>query len=199
MTKQCTIDGCGRVHEARGWCKKHYNRWWRHGDPLKTLIPMTAYGEPATFLAKAISHHGDDCLKWPYSTARGYGRIKIYGRQRYAHRLICEAVHGAPPTPEYECAHNCGRGHEGCVNPSHLRWATSKENHADKLIHDTHQRGERHGRAKLTEADVHTIRRQLGTGQTQRSVAKDFGVHKRTISDILSGATWSWLTEQGSP
>lgn len=30
----CSIDGCeGRV-EARGLCRKHYGRWYRHGDPL---------------------------------------------------------------------------------------------------------------------------------------------------------------------
>lgn len=30
----CTIDGCGRSSRYRGWCKTHYGRWWRHGDPL---------------------------------------------------------------------------------------------------------------------------------------------------------------------
>lgn len=30
----CAVDGCGRAPIARGWCRKHYSRWWRHGDPL---------------------------------------------------------------------------------------------------------------------------------------------------------------------
>jgi hypothetical protein len=30
----CTIEGCDSPHEARGWCKKHYDRWAWHGDPL---------------------------------------------------------------------------------------------------------------------------------------------------------------------
>lgn len=30
----CKIDGCASRVEARGWCKKHYTRWWRHGDPF---------------------------------------------------------------------------------------------------------------------------------------------------------------------
>ena len=33
MTGRCTIDGCGRPHVARGWCRAHYLRWCRHGDP----------------------------------------------------------------------------------------------------------------------------------------------------------------------
>lgn len=31
--KTCTIDGCNQPPKARGWCRKHYNRWHRHGDP----------------------------------------------------------------------------------------------------------------------------------------------------------------------
>lgn len=34
----CKIDGCKREVEARGWCRKHYSRWWNHGDPETVLI-----------------------------------------------------------------------------------------------------------------------------------------------------------------
>lgn len=30
----CSIDGCDGAVVGRGWCRKHYNRWFRHGDPL---------------------------------------------------------------------------------------------------------------------------------------------------------------------
>lgn len=29
----CTVDECERSAEVRGWCRKHYRRWQRHGDP----------------------------------------------------------------------------------------------------------------------------------------------------------------------
>lgn len=35
--KTCSIDGCERPHLARGWCKKHYYRWRRQGDPTTVL------------------------------------------------------------------------------------------------------------------------------------------------------------------
>lgn len=30
----CSIDGCEAVTKIRGWCKNHYQAWYRHGDPL---------------------------------------------------------------------------------------------------------------------------------------------------------------------
>lgn len=30
----CSVDGCGNLTNARGWCTTHYGRWQRHGDPL---------------------------------------------------------------------------------------------------------------------------------------------------------------------
>lgn len=32
--KTCSIPECDRVVMARGWCSRHYQRWFRHGDPL---------------------------------------------------------------------------------------------------------------------------------------------------------------------
>ena len=38
--KVCLIEGCGKKYSARGWCRLHYNRWWRDGTPgpTNTLI-----------------------------------------------------------------------------------------------------------------------------------------------------------------
>jgi hypothetical protein len=29
----CSIPDCGRPAKARGWCRMHHHRWYRHGDP----------------------------------------------------------------------------------------------------------------------------------------------------------------------
>lgn len=31
--KTCSMDRCGNRVQARGWCPKHYARWYEHGDP----------------------------------------------------------------------------------------------------------------------------------------------------------------------
>ena len=36
IEKSCNVQGCKNVHEAKGWCKKHYMRFKRHGDVLFT-------------------------------------------------------------------------------------------------------------------------------------------------------------------
>jgi len=42
----CTVDGCENPETARGWCRKHYTRWHRFGDPLKgeDLLPFMTSG-----------------------------------------------------------------------------------------------------------------------------------------------------------
>lgn len=32
--KLCAIDGCGLKFHARGWCRAHYTRWRRYGNPV---------------------------------------------------------------------------------------------------------------------------------------------------------------------
>ena len=36
----CSIEGCRRKHEARGWCGLHLRRFYRHGDPLISLARL---------------------------------------------------------------------------------------------------------------------------------------------------------------
>jgi hypothetical protein len=38
----CAIDGCGTQVLSRGWCRTHYDRWYRHGDPAATAPPRQA-------------------------------------------------------------------------------------------------------------------------------------------------------------
>lgn len=28
----CSVATCTKPAHARGWCRTHYNRWWKHGD-----------------------------------------------------------------------------------------------------------------------------------------------------------------------
>ena len=191
LRRTCSIEGCSKVHYGRGWCAAHYMRWRVHGDPLGG---STRKGEVSAFLENTVfCFEGDECLIWPYATGgNGYGQIAINGKMRPVNRMICEHEHGPPPTPKYQAAHSCGKGHLGCVNPKHLRWATPKENAADRLIHGTHSRGARHSTAKLTESQVLEIRAST-TPTTQ--LAREIGVSYSVISMIRSRKRWAWLED----
>ena len=34
----CSVPGCQKTPDCRGWCRMHYKRWQAHGDPLVALI-----------------------------------------------------------------------------------------------------------------------------------------------------------------
>lgn len=102
------------------------------------LLVKTLGGEPERYLNETVMSFSEreECLSWPFArNANGYGKIRLGSRMLTVSRLVCERAYGDPPTPDHEAAHSCGKGHEGCVNPFHLRWATAKENAADRIVH----------------------------------------------------------------
>lgn len=189
----CIIEGCEKVAYAYGHCLMHHKRLLRHGNPLVTVKPPN--GSRYDFIANIARYFdGDECLPWPFKS-KSQGRGLVYlpnGTERLASRVLCEMVYGPPPTPRHEAAHSCGKGHEGCVNPKHLRWATPEENQADKIIHGTTNRGERCGSAKLTEDDVRYIRIHLNS-RCNKEIASLYGVTDSAIRSIKSRRTWAWL------
>jgi hypothetical protein len=51
-------------------------------------------------------------------------------------------------------------------------------------------RGERHGQAKLREADVHVIRYLISTGHHDSEIARRYGVSAPCIYAIRNGTNW---------
>lgn len=45
MAGVCSIEGCDRSLKARGWCKAHYQRWWKDGDPMPDVPVREVVGE----------------------------------------------------------------------------------------------------------------------------------------------------------
>jgi hypothetical protein len=191
--RKCTASDCAKPYYGKGYCIAHYERWRRHGDPL---AGVASPGEGERFVHEvALLHTGDNCLAWPYGqNGKGYGLVRIDGKKFVVSRYVCELVNGPSPTPEHEAAHSCGKGHEGCIAPGHLSWKTHAENEADKLSHGTRLRGERHSRAKLTEAEARQILAMKGM-ESQYKLAKRFMVSQTTISEIQTGRKWACLSE----
>lgn len=189
--KICSVDWCGKPHYGKGFCRAHYMRLRNHGDPLGGRTPP---GELMRFIREVVlKHTSSECLTWPFGTdAAGYGRVHIDGKQHVVSRYVCEFVNGPPPTPKHDAAHACGNGHEACIAPAHLSWKTRAENMADTLIHGTHNRGERQGSSKLTEHQVHEIRRLKGS-LTISEIGRLFGIDQSHVSAVQRRKAWAWL------
>ena len=197
--KACSVDNCkGNAHYTAGGkkdlCGKHYQRLWKTGDPLGG---DTEKGEPMRFILEVVmTYDGDECLKWPFAeNGHGRGQLRVGGENLQAHRYVCTLSNGEPPTPLHEAAHSCGNGDKGCITKGHLSWKTRVENEADKLIHGTHNRGERHPLAKLSEDDARYILASKGI-ISQKALANQFDINESTVRGIQRGRGWAWLSPE---
>jgi hypothetical protein len=142
-----------------------------------------------------VTHHvnydADFCLIFPFfRDPNGYGTLRHNGKTHYAHRLMCELVNGPPPGPEYEAAHSCGNGDEGCANPRHLSWKTKAGNRQDSLAHGTGVRNTTGPHGKLTHEQVLQIKGMKGT-KTHVEIAAMFGISAPSVRAIFTGKMYA--------
>ena len=167
--RTCSIDGCEKPHDARGWCRKHYQRWQKHGDPL---AGNTKYTDPEeAFLARTEPIVGEPAhIIWTGATdSKGYGSLTVNGRTMKAHRYAWERENG--PIPDgMEVDHICWQ--RSCVNPGHLRLATRSQNNAylsgarKGRVHDLPRGVYRDGRRYRAVVQSGGISHHLGTFST---------------------------------
>ena len=115
----CSVEGCERPVSARGWCKSHYARWYKHGDPL--------HARPSDLerFMKNVAKSGEGCWLWTAILTNGYGKFSDGRRVVKAHRWAYE--HLAAPIPDgMDIDHLCRV--RNCVNPGHLEAVTHQEN-----------------------------------------------------------------------
>jgi len=133
-----------------------------------------------------------------FSTYKGYLLVKFSlskykSKTRQAHHLVLEAF--VSPRPEgKECNHKDGNKANNYIE--NLEWVTASENvrHSFDILGHIGVRGEQHGRAKLTENNVHNIRNLYATGHYKQSVlAKQFNIDQTVISDIILRRIWKHI------
>ena len=153
------------------------------------------------FRDKTIPAEDSDCLLWVGGKdGKGYGAIKVNGKQQIASRLAWEIVNGR--IPEEVCVlHKCDN--PACVNVEHLFLGTQADNVKD-MVSKGHQRGasgETNGNSKLTADDILNIKQDSGT---LSEIARKYGVSFQHISSIKRGGSWKhvpnkWCSENTLP
>ena len=145
------------------------------GDHLK------GKGPGVLWIKAHLDYQGDDCLPWPYTLDPFYGRgrCSYNGKLYWAHRLMCEFVHGEAPEDRPQAAHSCGNGHLGCCNPKHLSWKSNSENQRDRRAHGRPE-GAIGRRTRLDDDQIRAIQEAKGK-VSQIALADQFGVKRGTI------------------
>lgn len=126
QTGECSVVGCPNQPYRSTFCRKHFTRLRRHGDPLKTLSHSTLKRPISVrFWEKVRPAAPDQCWEWKATTAGGYGsfalsRSELAPDQRRhveAHRIAYQLLIG--PVPDgLQLDHLCRN--QMCVNPYHL-------------------------------------------------------------------------------
>lgn len=133
------------------------------------------------------------------SLSAGYERVTLgMGHKRLqkselVHALICAAFYGCRPSPRHEARHLDGDRRNN--RPENLDWGTPEQNWADRMAHNRGVR-ERHHNAKLT---MEIARAMRNSGRTAGALAKEYGVSSKTVSNVLSGRTWSEISAPPPP
>lgn len=150
-----------------------------------------------------------ECWLWQgWLSPQGYGRISYRdgnGKTRgvIAHRASYWIAFGELPSDLAVC-HKCDN--PPCVNPHHLFLGTAADNVADRdrkgrqakgarhyaIMHpECCLRGDAHGRATMTWADVNAMREEYLQGHvSMRDCMRRYGGTFSALQSMLSGKTW---------
>ena len=156
----------------------------------RIITKITRWGNPV-----ASRHKGRILLPTIDKGKFAYGRLQVKlskpegATTRLVHHLVAEAFIGPRPSG-MEVAH--GDGIASNCRLGNLRYATPKENSADKETHGTLLRGSAVGTAKLTESDVVFII-SMRRKRTLQSIADEFGISIAQVSRIQNGSRWGHL------
>jgi hypothetical protein len=150
-----------------------------------------------------MSEDPEACWGWKGTRAKAkkwaYGRFGVWknnrGRMIHAHRIAWLIHTGKDPFPLY-VLHSCDNA--PCTNPKHLFLGTDLDNKKDAIAKGRFAHngapGERHPRAKFTEAQILEIREAHTSGAMgTTALARKYKVQKKTIWKITSRETWKHI------
>lgn len=174
----CSVHKCGRICHGQGFCKKHYLRFWRHGDA--SIVLSTP---PKTWNGVICSvNHCKSKVRCQGMCERHYRANRVYGnpltmyhatpgaghnhqgykrqtnnnRRIFEHRLVWEAANGPIPTGHHIHHINGDRGDNRLEN---LQCLLNSEH---MKLHQLGKTGRKHSaetRRKMSESHLARHRR----------------------------------------
>ena len=134
--------------------------------------------------------NANGCVEWTARLDRhGYGRfgmLRADGQRRpmAAHRVSYMLFVG--DYGDLHVLHKCDN--PKCVNPTHLFLGTNGDNVRDAVQKGRHRAGNLN--VKLTKADAEQIRKLRDSGRSAASIARQFGLDRKTVYRIVVRKIW---------
>ncbi len=181
VMKICSINGCNKKHNSRGFCKMHYQRFLTHGDPLYEwdkpynfkhgLRNSPEYNVWAKMKSRCISLNKKD---YSYYSGRG---IKVCKKWKKSFKSFYDDM--GPRPSKY---HQIDRiDNDGNYEPGNCRWVTPKEQAQNRSI------------TKLNPKIVKEIRSIYVSGIKVLEIANIYHVCINTIWNVIKKKSWSNL------
>lgn len=167
----------------------------RKGKPRYCSLPCAYAARGKVPLADRFwpkVEKSEGCWLWTAArTPRGYGHLRYRNEYLLAHRASWE-IHFGPVPDDLKVLHTCDT--PACVRPDHLFLGTSLDNHDDMKAKGRSAKGEKHGGARLTEAQVLEIRARFAAGGiSQGALRAMYGITQSHVRSIITRKTWRHL------
>jgi hypothetical protein len=184
-TAGCKEPGCGKPHDALGWCEMHYTRFLRHGDPHVRLRNCTETPRPA----------GPDSPAWA-GDAISYGGLHTRLRRERgdASGHPCHVCGSPAESWAYDHSDSGELASAAAGRPFSTDLARYKP-----MCASCHVRFDRAHAGKGIMLDAGMVRgiraRHAAGGVSQRQLAEEYGVTAATVAGIITRKLWAHLPD----
>lgn len=172
--KICSVIGCCENVKTRGWCKRHYTHWRRHGSPDNYVSER--HGMTGSPEYKSWQKMKERCLN-PKSN-----RFEYYGGKGVT---ICKEWKNSFMAFYKDMGHKPNlwsqidrRKTSGNYEPGNCRWTTAAENSQNRTS------------TRANPDIVKEIRIRVENGETQISICKEFNLSPNCVNGIVNRNTW---------
>lgn len=179
----CMIPECGEQMYGRGWCSKHYARWFKHGDPTVVKDNKGARNTVDTFWTKVDVRGKDECWEWKAARDKGGYGIFHFMKTIKAHRFVMQHILEIDIAGLVVC-HRCDNS--SCVNPDHLFIGTEADNMRDRDLKLRQARGVKIHKAKFTAEEVRHLRYLYDSGVSVKELSVKFNLQLANMRNIVT-------------